>query len=464
MNLRIQCVCSLMLLLSATGQMSRADNIDDYCTAQLAKQHIPGFTVGIVEGGKLVSARGYGQADIELNAPVTKETVFEIGSMTKQFTATLVMMLVEQGKIGLDDKISKYLDHTPEPWKDITVRHLLTHTSGIHGYTEVGDFIVLARNTHTKAEIVKLISGMPLDFVPGAQWKYSNTGYYLLGMIVEKASGKSYDDFLSAQILKPLAMSETRNGDPSTVIARRSCGYLWDGKYVNGPALQPSAAFAAGELVSTVADLAKWDAALYTESLIKKSSLQDMWTPVKLNDGKTGNYGFGWMFGDRNGHKFQTHGGGTAGFSTVITRYPDDQLTVIVLTNRAGADASGIAAKVAGLVNPALATKEEKPIADQSPATTERLKALLTAVAAGTSNPDDFTSDFRKLLYPDAANRATAFLKPLGKLKSLDLIAHKDADKRHNYQYRAVFGDTTLKVVVAIEENGKISGLGIVPE
>jgi D-alanyl-D-alanine carboxypeptidase len=443
---------------------AHADNIDDYCSAQLAKQHIPGFTVGIVEHGKLVSARGYGQADIELNAPVTKDTVFEIGSMTKQFTATLVMMLVEQGKIGLDDKISKYLDHTPDAWKDITVRHLLTHTSGIHGYTEVGDFMALARNTHTKEEIVKLISGLPLDFVPGAQWKYSNTGYYLLGMIVEKASGKSYDDFLSERILKTLAMNDTRNGDPTAVIARRSCGYLWNGKYQNGPALQPSAAFAVGELVSTVEDLAKWDAALYTESLIKKSSLQSMWTPVKLNDGKTYDYGFGWMFGDRVGHKFMTHGGGTAGFSTVITRYPDDQLTVIVLTNRAGADATGIAANVADLVNPALAAKAGKPIADKTPATTARLKAVLVAVAAGTTDPEIFTPDFRNLLYPDKAKQAAAYLKPLGELKSFELIARKDTDNIHGYQYRAVFGDTALKVVVALNDDGKISGLAITPE
>jgi CubicO group peptidase (beta-lactamase class C family) len=461
-NFRTPWIVVLCLFLSA--KLARADNIDDYCNAQLAKQHIPGLSIGVVDHGKLVTARAYGLADVELNVPASKDTVYEIGSMTKQFTATLVMMLAEQSEIGLDDKISKFLAHTPEAWKDITVRQLLTHTSGIHGYTEVGDFMMLARNTHTQDEIVKMVSGMPLDFVPGAQWKYSNTGYYLLGMIIEKVSGKSYDDYLSERILKPLGMNETRNGDPGTIIQRRACGYQWTGKYQNSPALQPSAAFAAGELVSTVADLAKWDAALYTESLVKSSSLQQMWTPVKLNDGKTFDYGFGWAVGNRDGHKLMNHGGGTAGFSTMIFRLPDDHLTVLVLTNCAGADCGAIADTIAGLVNPALAKKAQNPIVDKTPATTARLKALLLAVAAGTTNPDEFTPDFRKEIFPDKAKQASQVLKQLGDLKLFELVAQKDVDKLHAYQYRARFGDTTVKVAISLTDDGKIAGLGITPE
>jgi len=453
-----------VLFIQAMGSPAHADKIDDYFKAEMSKQHIPGISVAVVRDGKLETARGYGLANVELESPVTANTVFEIGSMTKQFTAALVMMLVEEGKIGLDEKISKYLDGTPDAWKEVTVRHLLTHTSGIHGYTEVGDFMALARNPHTQAEIVKLVSGLPLDFKPGEKWQYSNTGYYLLGMIVEKAAGKTYDSFLKERILTPLGMNETRNGDPTTVISRRACGYLWSGTYQNAPALQPTSAFAAGELVSTVGDLAKWDAALSAGSLLKKSSYQEIWTPVKLNDGKTFDYGFGWGLGSQEGHRIQSHGGGTAGFSTVITRYPDDKLTVILLTNRAGSNAAGLAQAVAGFYIPALAPKAVKPIEDRSPQTTERLKAVALGLASGKASPDDFTPEAKKVLFPDKIQEAKAILSKMGALKTFTLIAENEAEKTHRYQYRAVFGETALHLTFVLTAEGKIAGIGMQPE
>lgn len=452
------------LFVQVVGSSAHADKIDDYFKAEMSKQHIPGISVAVVRDGKLETARGYGLANVELESAVTGNTVFEIGSMTKQFTATLVMMLVEEGKIGLDDKISKYLEGTPETWKEVTVRHLLTHTSGVHGYTEVGDFMALARNPHTQAEIVKMVSGLPLDFKPGEKWQYSNTGYYLLGMIVEKAGGKPYDSFLKERILTPLAMNETRNGDPATLIPRRANGYLWSGKYENAPPLQPSSAFAAGELVSTVGDLAKWDAALAAGSLLKKSSFQEIWTPVKLNDGKTFDYGFGWAVGNREGHRFQSHGGGTAGFSTVITRYPDDKLTVILLTNRAGSNATALAQAVAGFYIPALAAKEVKPIEDRSPKITERLKAITLSLASGNPSPDEFTPEAKKILFPDKILEGKAVLTQMGPLKSFALIAEKEFEKTHRYQYRAVFGETALNITFVLTAEGKIAGVGMQPE
>jgi len=452
------------LFVQVVGIPAHADKIDDYFKAEMSKQHIPGISVAVVRDGKLETARGYGLANVELEAAVTANTVFEIGSMTKQFTATLVMMLVEEGKIGLDEKISKYLEGNPEAWKEVTVRHLLTHTSGIHGYTEVGDFMALSRNPHTQAEIVKMVSNLPLDFKPGEKWKYSNTGYYLLGMIVEKASGKTYDSFLKERILTPLGMNETRNGDPTAVIARRANGYLWSGTYENAPALQPTSAFAAGELVSTVGDLAKWDAALAAGSLLKKSSFQEIWTPVKLNDGTTHDYGFGWGVGNREGHRFQSHGGGTAGFSTVILRYPDDKITVILLTNRAGSNAGGLAQTLAGFYIPALAKVEAKPIEDRSPKITERFKAIALSLASGKASPDDFTPEAKKVLFPEKILEGKAVLTQFGPLKSFVLVAEKEVEKTHRYQYRAVFGETALRMTFVLTEEGKIAGIGMQPE
>jgi len=178
---------AVVILVFCASLVARADKLDDYIHEQMKAQNIPGVAIGVIRNGKLEVARGYGMASVELSSPVSADTVFEIGSMTKQFTAAAVMMLVDEGKIDLGAQISTYLPDLPAAWKDITVRHLLTHTSGIKGYTEVApDFLSLARNPHTQTEIIKMVADKPLDFQPGEKWAYSNTGYYLLGMILEK--------------------------------------------------------------------------------------------------------------------------------------------------------------------------------------------------------------------------------------------------------------------------------------
>jgi D-alanyl-D-alanine carboxypeptidase len=454
---------ALALLVSAALH-ARADKIDDYVNEQIRVRNIPGVEVGIVRGGKLELARGYGLASVELKVPVAPDTVFEIGSMTKQFTSALVMMLVEEGKIGLDDKIAKYLADSPAAWKEITVRHLLTHTSGIKGYTEVApDFLSLARNPHTQQEIVKMVADKPLDFQPGEKWAYSNTGYYLLGMILEKVSGKSYMELLSERILKPLGMTATRDGDPAAVIPGRACGYLWSGKLVNAPALQPTAAFAAGCLVSTVGDLAKWDAALAGDKLLKASSRAAIWTPVKLNSGSTHDYGFGWAFSRPGGRKVIEHGGGTAGFSTVICRYVDEKITIIVLTNRQDGNATGLARGIAAF-EPALAQIAEKPVDDPDPALTKKLHAVVLTMAAGAADTTLFTPEFRAEIFPDKAKEAAQILASLGALKSFSLASRAADTAVTTLRYRGQFDKATLIFQFTIAKDGKIAGLGVMPE
>lgn len=457
---RIACI-SLALLCIGRAQ---ADKLDDLVKEQMQKQHIPGVSVAIVKDGKVVEARGYGLASVELNVPATKDTVYEIGSITKQFTATLVMMLVEENKIALTDPIKKYLPDAPAAWDKVTVRHLLTHTSGIKGYTEVGDFITLARTKHTKEEIIGMVSKLPLDFQPGEKWSYSNTGYYLLGMIVEKASGKSYDDLLAERILKPLQMTVTRNGDPDTIIPNRAAGYMpvKDG-WRNASALQPTAAFSAGELVSTVLDMAKWDAALYTDKLVKTATLEQMWTAATLNNGKPTGYGFGWAVGEVNKHRLIEHGGGTAGFSTVISRFPTDRLTVLVLTNRAEANPNGISHAIAGLYEPALVPPPDKPIEDKEPKLTALFKSILTDAADGKVNPDLFTPDAQKEILPRIKESKATFAQ-FGALKSLTLVEQKEIGDTKAYRYRAEFANVKLRATFVLDKAGKIAGAGLQPE
>ena len=262
--------------------------------------------------GKIVRAQGYGLANVELNVPVRPETIFQSGSMGKQFTATAIMMLVEEGKIGLEDKITKYFPDSPSTWNDITIRRLLTHTSGIKNYTE-GE--INYRLDYSEDELLKKAQSFPLDFPPGDKWNYSNTGYLVLGVLIHKVTGKFYGDFLQERIFRPLGMTTTRIMSEADIIPNRSSGYrLVKGELKNQEYVSPTLNTTAdGSLYFTVLDLAKWDAALYTEKLLKRSSLEQMWTPVKLNNGKTYDYGFGWSLDQIHGHKIIEHGGAWQG-------------------------------------------------------------------------------------------------------------------------------------------------------
>jgi CubicO group peptidase (beta-lactamase class C family) len=348
-------LAALVVLLARSGALG-ADNIDTYVEAQRKQQRLPGLAVAVVKTGKVVLAKGYGLANVEHNVPVKPETVFQSGSVGKQFTATAVMMLVDEGKLALDDKISKYLEDTPESWKDITVRHLLNHTSGVKNY---GPGDLNYRRDYTEAELVKKAASFPLDFPPGEKWSYSNTGYVLLGVIIRKASGEFYGDFLRKRVFLPLGMETARIINEADIVPNRAAGYrLVKGELKNQEWVSPSLNTTAdGSLYFTVLDMAKWDAALYTEKLLKRSSLEQMWTPVKTTDGKSHPYGFGWQVHEEGGHKVLEHGGAWQGFMTAIVRYPDDKLTVIVLTNLAapGVDPRKIAKGVAALYLPELA-------------------------------------------------------------------------------------------------------------
>ncbi len=344
----------LFSLAAASTASAQADKVDEFVTAEMQKRKIPGLSIAIVKNGEIVKAKGYGLASVELNAPASPETIYQSGSIGKQFTATLVMMLVEEGKMSLSDPISKYIPDAPDIWKAITIRHLLTHTSGISNklYKEIS-----LRQDYSEDELVKKIAAIPLDFQPGERWNYSNPGYVMLGILIHKAAGKFYGDLLKERIFAPLGMTTARIINEADIIPNRAAGYrLVEGELKNQEWVSPLLNTTAdGSLYLTIFDMAKWDAALYTDKLLKRASLDQMWTPVKLNDGKSWPYGFGWGFGNVSGHHIIEHGGAWQGFTSHIARYVDDKLTVIVLTNLAGADPGSIAHGIAGLYDPALA-------------------------------------------------------------------------------------------------------------
>lgn len=334
-------------------------SVDDLVQSEMRKQRIPGVAIAVIKNGQIILAKGYGFANVEHQVPVKPETIFQSGSVGKQFTAMAVMMLVEDGKIGLEDKITKYFGDAPAGWHNITIRRLLSHTSGTTDYPKDFDF----RRDYTEVELYQRARAIPLAFPPGERWSYSNLGYVMLGILIHKVSGKFYGDFLQDRIFKPLGMNTARIISEEDIIPNRSAGYrLVKGDLKNQEWVSPSLNTTAdGALYLTVNDMAKWDAALYTEKLVKKSSLAQMWTPVKLNNGKSEKYGFGWSLDDVRGHRIIEHGGSWQGFKAHIARYVGDKLTVVVFANLSQANPARIAHGVAALYNSELTPLPPKP-------------------------------------------------------------------------------------------------------
>ncbi len=465
--------------------------VDEYVQAEMKKRHIPGLSIAVVQNGEVLLAKGYGLANVELSVPATAETVYQIGSITKQFTATAIMMLVEDGKLSLDDPIARHLTDSPDTWKDVTVRNLLNHTSGIKSYTSIADNMKKSRLDRGKADIIGTVRELPLEFQPGEKWSYNNTGFFLLGQIVEQVSGKPYAEFLAERIFRLLEMNATRVNRQMEVTKNRATGYGW-GKLCPNCGVRVTAAkcglcdatvpadsqpeslnaestsmtwpFAAGAIISTVADLAKWDAALYTERVLPASILEQMWTPTKLAGGRTQDYGFGWAVGNFRGHRLIGHGGGIAGFSTDLVRFVEDKLTVIVLTNLEGANPASLARGIAAFYIPDLAQSADKPIADRDPKTTQLFKGVLQATIDGKLDPELFTPEMRMEIFPDRINQATQFLAQLGPYKSFTLVEHKPEGTTQTFRYKIQFGEINIILTGILNDTGKIAGMTLTPE
>jgi CubicO group peptidase (beta-lactamase class C family) len=353
MSLRQFSAYALCLTVSLTISFAAAQTpaanaaVTDYVKAEMQRQHIPGLALLVVKSGKIVRVEGFGLANVELQVPVKPETIFQSGSVGKQFTATAVMMLVEEGKIGLDDPLTKYFADAPPSWKEVTVRELLSHTAGFGDYPKDFNF----RKDWTEDEELKLIESIPLAYPPGTSWAYSNFGYVTLGILIHRVTGEFYGDFLQQRIFQPLGMTSTRVISEADIVPNRAAGYrLVKGELKNqewvAPVLNTTAD---GSLYFSVLDLAKWNDALYTDKLLKRSSLNLMWTQVKLKNGQPnkGNYGFGWFIDERAGHRCIHHDGSWQGFQTAIDRYVDDQLTVVALANLADSNPGMITEHVA---------------------------------------------------------------------------------------------------------------------
>ncbi len=355
-----------------------ADSIDRFVIAEMRRQRIPGLALAVISRGRVIKMRGYGFANVELRVPVTDSSIFQSGSVGKQFTAAGILLLVEDGKLGLDDAITKYLPEGESRWHGVTVRHLLTHTSGIAEYLESDSAPVDQRHDYTEDSLVTLAARAPLDFPPGTHWRYSNTGFLLLGAIIHRVSGMFYGDLLAQRVFRPLGMRTARVISEADIVANRSAGYqLIEGQLKNQDWVAPSLNTTAdGALYLTVRDMVQWDRGLTEGRILTPKSRTAMWTPAKLSGDGSVDYGFGWSVAPYRGRRAIGHTGSWQGFKTMIQRFPDDSISVILLANLAETRQRPIVYGVAGLVRRSLTPPWALP-ADSSSTATQPYVAFL---------------------------------------------------------------------------------------
>ncbi|MES1263349.1 MAG: serine hydrolase domain-containing protein [Peristeroidobacter soli] len=427
-----------------------ADEFDRYVQTQIQRQHIPGVAIGIVRAGRVVKMRGYGLANVELGVPAAADTVFEIGSVTKSFTSMAVLLLQERGRVSLDNRVDQYLANIPVAWKAVTLRQLLSHTSGVPDYEEVMGYDSY-RNIMTPEQVIAVVSGKPLDFPPGTEWKYSNTGYYLLTLVIEKVSGEKYADFVTRNILAPAGLTHTRASDPGVVIPHRAAGYEYRDGFHNRDPIQPSATGGAGMLVSTVADMARWAAVIGKQEILKPESYASMLADNVLANGSRSGYGFGWFVSPMRGHRAFAHSGGTAGFSCNLLHLPDDDVTIVVLTNSGNANPLSLTDHFARVLVPAL---RYTAIPDPHPEVGMRLLDYFAHRTDAEPYVSAFTPEFAKVI-AEYWTASFDYYRAIGAPVGVELVERLPEEERVRYRVR--YEDVARLVLLKLDAAGRIA-------
>jgi len=453
--------------INCAAQKDVTSKIDNYIKAEMQSQKIPGLSLAVIKNGQIILAKGYGFANAEHQVPVKPETVFQSGSIGKQFVAMAVMMLVEEGKLSLDDKISKYFTDAPEGWKDITLRNLLSHTSGMGDYPNDYDL----RRDYTEDELIKIIKAQPLGFKPGEKWNYSNLGFVTLGILIHKITGKFYGDFLGERIFKPLGMTTARIISEEDIVPNRAAGYrLVSRELKNQEWIAPLVNTTAdGSLYLTILDMAKWDAALDTGKLLKKSSLDEMWKPFVLSSGKTSNYGFGWFTGKLHNRRVAYHGGTWQGFKSYIIRFLDDKLTIVFFANLLQTNESKLTRGLASVFYPEFALPDVQPIEDKEPDVKNLARKVLLQLMDNKPDKNLFTSEMQTFFSPDRAKQMSEMVNSLSLpiaviYSTTELIERKEENNFRTYRYMLTDLGASLFFTIKLTGENKIAGIELQPK
>lgn len=433
-------------------------------TSMLAAQKAPSATVEVVQNGTVTYVHAFGVRDLEANLPANVGTHYEIGSMTKQFTAAAILQLQEAGKLRIDDLVSAYLPNAPHA-REITLRQLLMQRSGLFDYTDVPQFVTkISPTPGSYAKIVALVAGKPLRFTPGSRWEYSNTNYILLGRIVEVASGQRYDDYIREHEFVPAGMTETTTIEHESQTPDMARGYTSDhGRIKPSPPLDDAWAWSAGNIVSTVGDYEKWVDALASGKIVSAADFAQMTTATAGNRiDANASYGFGFVINETDGQLNIWHNGGTNGFRTDGAYFPRQATRIAVFTNLDDAIPEAILAKIFELAFPQIAAAAARPAAGEDAAVTGRLKAFFTDLVAGKVDRTQLTDAMSKRLTPQRVSGFPAALTPMGALTGFVYRGKSLAGSTTEYDYEAIFANGTLKASFAIDNaTNRISKLEI---
>ncbi|MBC7844018.1 MAG: serine hydrolase [Gemmatimonadaceae bacterium] len=435
--------------------------VDQVALAEMRRQQSPGLGVAVIKGDRVLMSKGYGMANLEQQIPVTDETMFESGSVGKMFTAAGIMALVEDHRIALDSSIRRYLPEAPASWQGITVRHLLSHTSGIPDYT--GDAMDYRRD-YTEAQLTTMAFALPLEFSPGTRWNYSNTGYVMLGVIMSRITGAPYWQYLRSRIFTPSGMTTARIISESEIVPHRASGYLPTATgFVHQNWVSPTLNTTAdGSLLISVRDFVAWSAVVRERRVLTKESWAALFTPITLMSGRTHPYGFGWFLDSLNGQRVVQHGGSWQGFRNQFTRFEGSDLTVVVLANSGAFFPDVAASRIAAAVDSTLSPPPAPTvvIADRDPATTAMLGAVLGKTARGELALGDFEF-VRATVVPRMSAAYARLLQPLGALTRLELLSTGVLADDRTFVYRAIYPDAVVLVNARVGPRGGLTGLSL---
>jgi CubicO group peptidase (beta-lactamase class C family) len=441
--------------------------VDRYLIAEMRRQHIPGISLAVVSGGKPLYVKGYGVATLEHAVRAAPGTVYQIGSIGKQFTAVAVMMLANEHKLDLDDPLSRYLPEVPASWHAVTLRLMLNHQSGIAELDSQARHLLDHTRDYTDQQLIEAASSQPLDFEPGTDVSYSDTGYVLLGIVLNRVAGMFYGDMLRQRLFKPLGMSHTRVISDADIVPNRASGYEMteDGTLRNQAYVSPTLNRTAdGSLYSTVTDLIKWDRALDGDAVLPHAQLESMWRVDLHRNGQEPlyHYGYGWENNQLRHHRLVEYDGNWQGFQAVMSRYADRRLTVILLTNLSLCRAERLAHTVAGLVDPLVSPYPES-IPDTNAELTRNFAAFLAETAKGEGGHPALSAAGRARLIPSAMNTLRRDLQELGPVLRLALAGERRGEPQERV-YRVEKRDMVEFFTVRYAADSTIDDIDLLSE
>lgn len=449
---------TVFVCFAVSAIYARADDIDRYIAQERQLYGLPAVVLGVYRDGQLIDQRASGFANLELQVPASIANVFEIGSISKQFTAYAILILLEHGKTDLQSPVGRYLPELPESWGAVTLDRLLSHTSGLPDLEDAFGYGIY-RETPGDAEFMTRLLALTVEFNPGDKWRYSNTNYWLLAKVIEKVSGLAYADFMKQRIFAPLGMKSTRSALPNQLLPNRASGYQLVGTAIeNRDAIQPHTGRGLGDIATTVVDMALWEREQLSPTLVSAATAELARQPVRLNDGSLRPYGYGWSTEKLLPLPTLSHDGQTAGFTAAYIRVPEERLAAVVLINAFNGVADEIAMLALGATDAALQSPKLERIPDSDPAITARVDAILSGAASPKSDwrKEWFTDDYWRSIEPwlevIAENN-----KVYGPLRSVTLVGVNEAGGEVSRTYRAMYESVSRIVVLRFDKEGRVS-------